>query len=262
VGAGERGVTRYALLVQYDGTDFNGWQLQDKGRTIQEEFEKAVKIFTKEDVRVTASGRTDSGVHALGQVIHFDLYNEISLTKLCISLNGILPNEISVKNAYRVCNNFHSRYSAIEREYLYLIYRYPLRSPFMRYKAMWINHPLEIDYLRSVVSYLIGEKDFASFCKKISTGSGTVRKIESIEIHEQDSLIKIYFRANAFLHNMIRIIIGTAVQMYREKRDPSYMEQILKSRDRSVGGFTAPPYGLYLKRVTYDPPLDFYDSAF
>jgi len=255
-------VIRYALLVQYDGTSFNGWQLQDKGRTIQEEFEKAVKILTKEDVRVTASGRTDSGVHALGQVIHFDLSDEISLTKLCISLNGILPNEISVKNAYRVCNNFHSRYSAINREYLYLIYRYPLRSPFMRYKAMWINHPLETDYLRKCTSRLIGEKDFASFCKKISAGNGTVRKIESIEIFEQDNIIRIYFRANAFLHNMIRIIVGTTVQMYREKRDPLYIEQILESRDRSASGFTAPPYGLYLNSVNYDPPLNIYDSAF
>lgn len=262
MGAGERGVIRYALLVQYDGTNFNGWQLQDKGRTIQEEFEKAIKILSKENVRVTASGRTDSGVHALGQVVHFDLSAEIPLTRLCISLNGILPNEISVKNAFRVCNNFHSRYSAIEREYLYLIYRYPLRSPFMRYKAMWINHSLELEYLRQVVAYLIGEKDFAAFCKKISAGNGTVRKIESIDVSEHKNLIRITFKANAFLHNMIRIIIGTAVQMYREGKDPSYIEHIIESRDRSVSGFTAPPYGLYLNTITYDPPLNFYESAF
>jgi tRNA pseudouridine38-40 synthase len=253
---------RYALLIQYDGTNFNGWQLQDKGRTIQEEFEKAIKVLSKEDARVTASGRTDAGVHALGQVIHFDLSAEIPLTKLCISLNGILPPEVSVKNAFKVCNNFHSRFTAIEREYMYLIYRYSLRSPFMRYKAMWINHSFETDYLREVVSHLIGENDFTSFCKKISAGNGTVRKIESIDVFEKDELITINFRANAFLHNMIRIIVGTAVQMYREKRDPGYIKQILEGRDRSISGFTAPPYGLYLKRIVYDPPLDFYESAF
>lgn len=253
---------RYALLVQYDGTYFNGWQLQDKGRTIQGEFEKAVKILTKEDARVTASGRTDSGVHALGQVIHFDLLSEVPLTKLCISLNGILPNEISVKNAYRVCNNFHSRYSAIEREYVYLIYRYPLRSPFIRYKAMWINHSLELQYMREALSYLIGEKDFAAFCKKVSAANGTVRKIESIELSERDYVINIRFRANAFLHNMIRIIVGTVVQMYREEKKPSFIQQILDGGDRSASGFTAPPYGLYLDSVKYEPSLDYYESAF
>jgi len=262
MGRGKRILSRYALLVQYDGTPFNGFQMQDKGITIQGEFEKAITIFSKETVRVTASGRTDAGVHALGQVIHFDLDNEIPLKKICTSLNGILPHELSVKNAYKVDYDFHSRFSAKQREYLYYIYRYPLRTPFMRKKAMWINHPLEVDYIREVTSYIVGEHDFASFCKKISLHNGTVRKIESIDVTEQDELIKIRFRANAFLHNMIRIIIGTTVQMYREKRDPSYINQILDAKDRCASGFTAPPYGLYLNKIVYDPPLNFYESAF
>lgn len=255
-------MTRYALIVQYDGTNFNGWQLQDKGHTIQEEFEKAIYILTKENARVTASGRTDAGVHALGQVIHFDLNNEIPLQKICMSLNGILPSELSVKNAFKVNSDFHSRFSAVQREYIYLIYRYPLRTPFMRHKAMWVNHPFEADYVREVTSHLIGEKDFKSFCKKISQANGTVRKVESIDVTEQDDLIKIRFRANGFLHNMIRIIVGTTVQMYRENRDPSYVLQILEARDRNVSGFTAPPYGLYLNKIIYNPSLNFYESAF
>lgn len=262
MGRGKRGLSRYALLIQYDGTTFNGWQLQVKGITIQEEYEKAIQILTKESVRVTASGRTDSGVHALGQVIHFDLNNDIPLKKMCISLNGILPQDLSVKNAYIVGNDFHSRFSAVQREYIYILYRYPLRTPFMKNKAMWINHPLEADYIRSAASYLIGEKDFASFCKKISLNNGTIRKIEAIDVIEQDELIKIRIRGNSFLHNMIRIIIGTIIQMYRENRDPSYIEYILNEKDRSVSGFTAPPYGLYLNKIIYDPPLNFYESAF
>lgn len=262
MGRGKRGLTRYALILQYDGTAFNGWQLQDDGRTIQGEIESAIKVLSREDVRVTASGRTDAGVHALGQVIHFDLNNEIPLDKMCISLNGILSGDLSVKNAFKVGKNFHSRFDAIRREYLYLIYRYPLRTPFMRYKAMWINHELELEYIIKTTSYLLGEHDFSSFCKKISQKNGTIRKLESIDVTESDHLIQIRITGNAFLHNMIRIIIGTTVQMYREKREPSYILEILNAKDRDASGFTAPPYGLYLNNVIYDPALNFYESAF
>ncbi len=255
-------MSRYALLVHYDGTEFNGWQIQAKGRTIQAEFERSLKILTREDVRITASGRTDAGVHALGQVAHFDLSHEIPLKKLCMALNGIMANDVSVKNAYSVPKDFHARFSAVQREYVYKIYRYPLRTPFMKNRALWINHELDVDYVRSVADLITGEKDFASFCKKISTDNGTVRKIENIEVTEDDNIITLRITGNAFLHNMIRIIIGTIVQMYREGREPEYVEYILQKKDRDYGGFTASPHGLYLKRVSYDPGLDFYESAF
>jgi len=255
-------LSRYALIIQYDGTLYNGWQLQDKGQTIQEQFETAIEILSREKIRVTASGRTDSGVHALGQIIHFDLKNEIPLKKMCVSLNGILPSELAVKNAFKVGYDFHSRFSAKQREYIYYIYRHPLRMPFMKNKAMWINYNFEIDYIKQVTSYLVGEHDFTSFCKKISSNNGNVRKIESIDVTEKDELIQIKFTANAFLHNMIRIIVGTTVQMYRESRKPEYILEILDKKDRSVSGFTAPPYGLYLNKIVYDPPLNFYESAF
>jgi len=262
VGRGEEFLRRYALLVQYDGTFFNGWQIQPEGRTVQEEIEKAVRILTKKDTRITASGRTDTGVHAIGQVVHFDADLSMPLKRLCISLNGILPGDVSIKNAYIVPDNFHSRFSAVKREYLYLIYRYPLRTPFMRYRAMWINHPIDIEYIREASSFLVGEKDFCSFCKKISSENGTVRRIESIDVAESDDVIRIRLCANAFLHNMIRIIVGTIVQMYRENRAPDFINEILEKRDRTYSGFTAPPYGLYLDRISYEPSLDFFESAF
>jgi tRNA pseudouridine38-40 synthase len=186
----------------------------------------------------------------------------MDLQRLCIGLNGILDHELAVKNAYKVDLNFHSRFSAVQREYLYMIYRHPLRTPFMRYKAMWINYPLEIDYIQKAASMLVGEYDFASFCKKVSAKDGTIRKIDSIDVTEDHSIIKLRFRANAFLHNMIRIIVGTILQMHSEGRDPEYIIEILNKKDRSFGGFTAPPYGLYLNRVIYDPELNFYESAF
>jgi len=253
---------RIALVLQYDGTAYHGWQLQDNAVTVQGELEKAVLVLAKEKTRVIASGRTDTGVHAYRQVVHFDITRDITLTRLCMGLNGILPPEISVKNAYLVDNDFHARFSALEREYRYLIYNYPLRTPFMRYRAMWVNHELDVDYMSEVADYLIGEMDFASFCKKISVEKGTVRKINRINISRNGPLIEITIAANAFLHNMIRIIVGTIVQMNKNNEKSEFIKEIIERRDRDYSGETAPPYGLYLMNVSYDPPLRTMESAF
>ena len=255
-------VRNIKLIIAYNGKNYAGWQIQDNDRTIQGVIEEALKKIHKHEIKIIGAGRTDSGVHALGQVAHFDLSKEIDLQRLCIGLNGILDHELAVKNAYRVDSSFHSRFSAVQREYLYMIYRHPLRTPFMRYKAMWINYPIDIDYIQKTASMLVGEYDFASFCKKISAKNGTIRKIDSIDVREDHNIIKLRFRANAFLHNMIRIIVGTILQMHSEGRDPEYITEILNKKDRSLSGFTAPPYGLYLNRVIYDPALNFYESAF
>ena len=262
MGSGGAALTRYALAVHYDGTFFNGWQIQNKGRTIQHEIEKGIQILARENVRVTASGRTDAGVHALGQIIHFDLEREIDLKRLCYGLNGIFPADISVKNAYRVSSEFHSRFSAVKRKYIYLIYNSYLRSPFMAYRALWINPLIDYEYIKDVLGHITGEMDFASFCKKISADKGTVRKIEYTDVTKMDDIISIKICANAFLHNMIRIIIGTVLTMYREGRDPSYIKKIIDKKNRDSSGYTAPPHGLYLNRVFYDPPLDNFESAF
>lgn len=253
---------RIALVVQYDGTSFAGLQVQKEGRTVQGEIEKAIEVLTREKVRIIASGRTDSGVHALGQVVHFDTESNIQLKRLCIGLNGILEHDVSVQNAYKVNEDFHSRFSAVTREYRYLIYNHPQRTPFMRYRAMWVNSPLDIDYMKMSVQHLIGEHDFASFCKKVSSEQGTIRRIESIDIRLIDNVFEFRIRGNAFLHNMIRIIIGTVVGMSRNGDEHSKMKEILNKQDRNSAGKTAPGYGLYLSRVFYDPPLINFESAF
>ena len=140
---------RIALEIQYDGTGFNGWQIQNGGRTIQGELERALGILTREQVRVIASGRTDSGVHALGQIVHVDLVGDIELQRLCIGLNGVLDKDISVRNAFACPAGFHARFSAIKREYLYVIYNHPQRSPFMQYRALWVREPLDSEYLQN-----------------------------------------------------------------------------------------------------------------
>lgn len=262
MGTGETGARRIALIVQYDGTDYKGWQIQDNGTTIQGLLENALNILTKEDVRVTASGRTDSGVHALGQVVHFDISSSLPLDRFCIGLNGILPRDISVQNAFEVDHSFHARYSAVEREYLYRVYNRPTRSAFMQYRAMWVNFPLDLFYVNESLEYLVGEKDFASFCKKKSADEGTIRKIISTRAERDGDFINIIIVGNAFLHNMIRIIVGTIIENHRYGRESKCMIDIIRAVDRDSSGVTAPAYGLYLNKITYDPPLEVFPAAF
>jgi tRNA pseudouridine38-40 synthase len=261
--SGSREHGRIALKIHYDGTTFCGWQIQDSGRTVQGEIEQALHVLLKEDIRVTAAGRTDTGVHALGQVIHFDTKTDENLGRICIGLNGILPKDVSVENAYRVSSDFHARYSAVERSYRYLIYNHPSRTPFMINRALWIQQELDLDYMRKVTGHLIGEKDFASFCKKRESHDvNTVRSIKEIDVSKQDGCIRIDFTGNAFLHNMIRIIVGTMVEMFKRNDDPALINEIIEKRDRDFSGITAPPYGLYLVGVVYDPPLRSLESAY
>jgi tRNA pseudouridine38-40 synthase len=259
---------RVALLVQYDGSHFNGWQIQNKGRTVQGEIEKALEVLLKEKIRTTAAGRTDSGVHALGQVIHFDFSkdsSDISLKKLCISLNGILEKDVAVKNAFTVPQSFHARFSAVQREYLYIVYNHPQRNPFVIKRAMWVSYDLDMNFLQNISHYFIGEKDFASFCKKESTEENTkntVRRIDEFEVTKKEEFIFFRIKGTAFLHNMVRIIIGTILDIYNEKKSPDYVLEILEQKDRNASGRTAPAYGLYLNQIIYDPPLSAMKSAY
>lgn len=256
------GAGRIALTLQYDGTRFNGWQVQDTGRTVQGELERALEILLRRKVRAAGSGRTDTGVHALGQVAHFEDDGSVGLPRLCVSLNGILDKDVSVLNAYRVPPDFHARFSAVRREYVFLIYNNRQRSPFARDRAMWVPVPLDLEYLRKASSHLIGEKDFISFCKKTSSDVNTVRRIDEIEISRSGDLVRLRILGNAFLHNMIRIIVGTLLGLHREGADPARMNDILLHKDRDYGGITVPPWGLYLNRIFYEPALETMEKAF
>ena len=258
----EKSGGRIALIVQYDGTLYYGWQMQAQGNTVQSEIERALEILTKEDIRITAAGRTDSGVHALGQVVHFDLIKPIKLDKLCIALNGIMPFDVSINNAYYVPDDFHARFDPVERKYRYLIYNNDLRNPFIKNRAMWLNKKIDPDYIKQTMNYLIGTHDFASFCKKASATEGTIRKINSIKIENYNNLIEIEISGNAFLHHMIRIIVGTVIEMFFDGLPPDHIKDIIEKKDRDSAGKTAPAYGLYLYEIIYNPQLSTYVSAF
>lgn len=254
---------RLALEVQYDGTSFNGWQVQNGGRTVQGEIEKAIRILLREETRVVASGRTDTGVHAICQIVHFDTASDIGLQRACIGLNGILPRDVSVKNVYHVHGDFHARFGAVARRYRYCIYNHPSRTPFMQHRAMWVHEQLDVEYMKRVASHLVGERDFSSFCKKRESKKiNTVRRVTGIDIRRKEALIMLDITGNAFLHNMIRIMVGTMVDMNKANADPEQILAVIAKCDRVYGGSTAPPYGLYLMEVSYDPGLSTMESAF
>jgi tRNA pseudouridine38-40 synthase len=266
--SGDRAITstrtrRIALIIQYDGTSFNGWQYQPKGRFIQNELERACTVLCGHRVKTIAAGRTDAGVHATGQVVHFDTSSNVVLSRICYGLNGILPIDIAIKNAFEVPGSFNARFDAVEREYIYIINNDPLRSPFSRFRAMSLHHKFDIEYAKRASSFLLGEHDFSSFCKSVSArGKNTVRTINEITWEKRGTTVFFVIKGNGFLHNMVRTIVGTVVEMHKRGMEPEMMKTILEMGDRSASGDTAPPYGLYLTRVWYSPDLQDYPSAF
>ncbi|MBN1500701.1 MAG: tRNA pseudouridine(38-40) synthase TruA [Spirochaetes bacterium] len=250
-----RGNKRIAAVIQYCGTEFRGFQIQKTGRTVQGEMERALKILFSETVPVVGSGRTDSGVHALYQVIHFDIPENCNLKILARSLNGILEKDVAVKEIYSVNNDFHSRYDAIEREYTYLIYNNIHRSPFFSGRAHWETSEIDITYFLKVLNYIKGTHDFSSFCKKKSSDCNNVRSIHDIILKKENNLISVVITGSSFLHNMIRIIIGTAIMMHRAGDIPEKILEIMECRTREAAGPTASACGLYLSNVKYSPEL-------
>ena len=253
---------RIALLIQYDGTDFQGSQIQPDCRTVQDEIEKSLNRILNEEIRIIFSGRTDAGVHALMQVAHFDTNSEISLNKLVIGANAVLDQDISILNAYHVNNDFHSRFDAIERIYEYVIYNSKTRSPFYHKNSLWIRRDIDTDLLYKTLKMFEGEHDFASFCKKTSTDCNTIRTINYIRVVCDIPIIKIEISGNAFLHNMIRIMVGTALDIAFNNMSPDIIKDLISQKDRSYSGITISSRGLYLKEIKYKPELKSYNSAF
>ncbi len=250
-----RGSRRIAAVIQYNGSDFDGFQIQNRGRTVQGEIEKALEILFGRKTAVYGSGRTDAGVHALYQVIHFNIFSDMKLNSIARSLNGILLRDVAVKELYDVENTFHSRFNAVEREYTYLIYNSENRCPFFEGRSYWEQSHIDIEYFRKASSYIHGTHDFTSFCKKKSSDVSNIRTINNIVISREENLIKVVITGTSFLHNMIRIIMGTLIKMHRSGADPSEMMKIIQSKDREAAGPTLSACGLYLSRVKYSPDL-------
>ncbi len=248
------------LTITYDGSAFHGWQTQANARTVQETMEAALEKMTGEDINLTASGRTDAGVHALGQVANFKTGKNIPLRGFERGLNSLLPPEIAVISAREVSPDFHSRTWAREKEYLYRIVLFNGKLPLLNQRAWIVRNRLRLGAMAGCAAFLKGKHDFTSFMASGSSVKTTTRTITGLEIEKTRNReyepmdldeIRIRIRADGFLRYMVRNIVGFMVETGLGKREPSEVEEVLSSRDRSQAGPCAPARGLYLYRVFY-----------
>jgi tRNA pseudouridine38-40 synthase len=244
---------RIALLVEYLGKQFSGSQTQAKARTVQSELEKALSVIARQPTKVTFSGRTDSGVHAQGQVAHFDIAEEnLDLWRLVWGLNGILPEDVSVRAAQLVPATFHARFSAEERRYVYRILNSPQRSALLKDTYYFYPHSLDLSRMTKAAEVLVGDHDFGSF-RSTSSDRGTSRcRVSQAKIlNLGEGRLEFWIAANHFVYNMVRIIVGTLIEIGNGERAPQGMTAALNQCDRNLAGPTAPASGLALASVKY-----------
>ena len=239
------------LVVEYDGTGLHGWQRQANGATVQQHLEEALARLLCHEVTVAGASRTDAGVHARGQVASFRTEKPIPVHGIRRGLNSLLPAQIAVREADEVGDEFHPRFSALGKHYRYTILARGDRSPRWRDRAWHHPEPLSIEAIREGAAHLIGEHDFAAFRAAGCTAKTTLRRVDSIDVVRDGDLVRIDVRGNAFLRNMVRIIVGTLSEVGTGRRPPAQVTEILALRDRTRGGITAPAHGLELVAVSY-----------
>jgi tRNA pseudouridine38-40 synthase len=243
---------KYKCVIAYDGTDFAGYQVQPEKRTIQSEFEAVLAQMHKGTIiKVTASGRTDSGVHAKGQVLHFESPLTFPTENWIKAFSALLPTDIIVLEVDIVPDDFHARFHTTGKEYRYIVARSKLRDPFKRNYAYHYPYPLNVEAMREAISYLIGTHDFTSFCSAKTEVVDKVRTIKEMDFEESDDFMIFRFVGEGFLYNMVRILVGTLLDVGSNKMSPHDMSGILDKKDRSFAGKTAPAQGLYLWKVFY-----------
>ncbi|MGB4097966.1 MAG: tRNA pseudouridine(38-40) synthase TruA [bacterium] len=239
------------LTFEYDGTDFFGYQRQREGRTVQGELEKALSVITDRPVTVHSAGRTDTGVHALGQVANFHTESVLSIERMLKGLNSILPGDIAVKRIEDVPDDFHARFSALSRRYEYLIDPRSLRSVFNRRFALHVPYSLDCEAIREACRYLPGEKDFSSFRCSHDASEHSVRLMIDAGVDMRGEVLALFFEGSSFLQHMIRIIVGTLLSVGRGRMTAEAFGDVISAQDRRAAGPTAPPHGLYLTHVRY-----------
>lgn len=242
---------RYKIIFSYDGTNYNGYQKQPNLNTIQGNIESALKyINNKNDTKFVSSGRTDKGVHANNQVGHFNLDVDITEYKLKCALNSLLPNDIHVKKAIVADDSFHARYDVKTKEYLYLI-NLGEYNPITRNYIYQYNNKLDIEKMKIASKFFIGEHDFSAFCSNEDKKEDNVRIIYDIIFKIENDILSIRFIGNGFLKYMVRIMVGTLIEVGENKKEPEYIKYLLDEKDRTKVGHTANSEGLYLDKVTY-----------
>ena len=242
-------MNNYKLLIQYDGTNYAGWQIQNNAVTIQQKIVDAIKIITREEINLIGSGRTDTGVHALGQVANFKTDNLLETGRFQYSLNSILPPDIAVLKTELVDEKFHSRFDAVKRSYIYLISK--IKSPFYKNYSYYLRHEQNCILLNNLSKSLTGEHNFTSFARKNTETKNKICKVYNIHWRENNNLVVFKIEADRFLHGMVRTIVGTLLNAVKKNYDESYLLDVLNSKDREAAGEAVPAKGLSLFKVKY-----------
>lgn len=242
---------RFAACVEYDGSPFHGWQAQDHARSVQECVEKALSKVANHPLTVTCAGRTDAGVHGIGQVIHFDSDAERPLVGWLRGANSNLPREIALSWVQPVAADFHARFSATARRYRYVILNRDVRPSFLNGHVTWEYRPLDERRMAQAGQYLLGEHDFTSYRAVGCQSRTAMRNVTRIDVSRHRDMVYIDIAANAFLHHMVRNITGVLLAIGAGEQSPIWAKQVLEARDRTAGGVTAPASGLYFMEAYY-----------
>lgn len=238
----------YKLTIQYDGTDYAGWQIQENAKSVQGTISEAINVILKKEVNLIGAGRTDTGVHALGQVANFRYLKEINSFPFQHSLNSILPKDISIVKTEQVSESFHSRFDAKERSYLYLISKD--KSPFY-YKYSLLKKNIDVKILNQLSDIFLGEKNFTSFCRKNSQVKNKICNVNFIRWRETKNFYLFFISADRFLHGMVRTIIGTLLYTLEKKENKEFIHIIISNKDREAAGEAVAAKGLFLYKIKY-----------
>lgn len=248
---------RIALGISYNGANYKGWQRQPKHlSTVQAQLEVALGKVAAHPLSVVCAGRTDAGVHALGQVIHFDTSANRQPSAWLLGTNTHLPTDIRVNWAQEVPDSFHARFSAQARSYRYIIYNNPVHSAVFRSQVTWYRWPLDIERMQKAACHLIGTHDFTSYRAMGCQAKSPIRTVHHLTLQRSNQFIFLDIKANAFLHHMVRNITGVLMMVGTKKHEPEWALEVLQARDRTFGGITAPPAGLYLTTIDYPPEFN------
>ncbi len=242
---------RIKLTVAYDGTNYNGWQIQPNGITIEEVLNRELSRLLGEEIAVTGASRTDAGVHSLGNVAVFDTDTKMPADKIAFAVNRSLPADIVVQGSCEVPRDWHPRYQKSRKTYEYRILNRTFRMPTRRLDTYFYHYPLDVERMRQASSYLVGEHDFKSFCAVGAQVRSTVRTLYACDVERTGDVITIRVTGNGFLYNMVRIIAGTLIQVGGGQLLPEQMPEILEARERLAAGPTAPAHGLTMMEIEY-----------
>ena len=245
-------MSRIALGLEYDGSRFLGWQTQPGGGTVQDALQPALAAIAGTSVEVTGAGRTDRGVHARLQVVHFDTEAKRPSSAWVRGVNALLPDSVAVLWSHEVPDDFHARYSARARTYRYELLNRPVRAALEAQYVGWFHLPLDVEKMRAAAALLAGEHDFSAFRSSECQAKSPVRTVDRFEITRQGETIHFVVRANAFLHHMVRNLVGTLVYVGKGKHPPEWVTELLRSKDRTKSAPTFGPEGLYLEKIDYE----------